>query len=115
MKFTSFSRCARVPSRNYSKLLSAIVQQPVSVGLNQPEDMLNYGGGVYDGDCTSEINHGMLLTGYGEEEGNPYWILRNSLGKSWGINGYIYLKRLLIDGEGKCGIHLVASVPQNLK
>jgi len=114
MKFTSFSRCSKVPSQNYSKLLSAIVQQPVSVAINQSPDMISYGGGVYDGKCTSDINHGMLLTGYGEDD-QPYWILRNSLGTTWGISGYIHIKRLLTDGDGKCGIQLAASVPQNLK
>lgn len=67
MKFTSFSRCARVPQGSYSKLLSAVVQQPVSVAMDQNPDMQFYKGGIYDQKCTSNLNHGMLLVGYGGE------------------------------------------------
>lgn len=65
MKFTGFSKCARIPSRSYSKLLSAIVQQPVSVALDMNPEMAFYKTGLYDGKCTSTLNHGMLLVGYG--------------------------------------------------
>ena len=65
MKFTSFQKCAKIPERSYSKLLSAIVQQPVSVAVDQNPDMQFYKGGIYDGKCTSNLNHGMLLVGYG--------------------------------------------------
>jgi hypothetical protein len=61
MKYTGISRCARVPSRSYSKLLSAIVQQPVSVAVDLNSDMALYKTGIYTGKCTSNINHGMLL------------------------------------------------------
>jgi KDEL-tailed cysteine endopeptidase len=65
MKYTGISRCARVPSRSYSKLLSAIVQQPVSVVIDLNSDIKDYKSGIYSGKCTSNINHGMLLVGYG--------------------------------------------------
>jgi C1A family cysteine protease len=78
--------------------------------------MKNYGGGVFTDDCTNELNHGMLLTGYGGG-GNvtAYWKLQNSFGKSWGTDGYFLLQRDIDqDGAGKCGVQLMASVPQNL-
>ena len=52
MKFTGFTQCARIPSGNYSKLISAVVQSPVSVALNFSPDMIAYKGGIYDGNCT---------------------------------------------------------------
>ena len=52
MKFTGFTQCARIPSGNYSKLVSAIVQSPVSIALNFSPDMIDYKGGIYDGNCT---------------------------------------------------------------
>lgn len=32
----------------------------------------------------------------------------------WGIKGYIHLLREEKDGEGKCGVQIWPSVPQNL-
>ncbi len=65
MRFTGIDRCARVPSGNYSKIISAIVQQPVSVALDFSHEMGLYSGGIFDGSCTTRLTHGMLLTGYG--------------------------------------------------
>lgn len=115
MKFTGFSKCARIPSRSYSKLLSAIVQQPVSVALDMNPEMAFYKSGLYDGKCTSSLNHGMLLVGYGGAQAEKYfWRVKNTLGASWGIDGFMELKRVESDGDGKCGIQIWPSVPQNL-
>lgn len=99
MKFTSITRCARVPSKSYSKLLSAIVQQPVSVALDQNPDMMFYNEGIYNGKCTSTLNHGMLLVGYGGKQAEDYfWRLKNTVGTSWGEGGFIRLPRVESDG-----------------
>lgn len=34
MKATSISKCADIPSGNYSKLQSAVIQQPASVAID---------------------------------------------------------------------------------
>ena len=105
MKFTSIGGCAHVPSNTYSKLLSAIVQQPVSVALDLSPDMREYAGGVFTGQCSTKLTHAMLLTGYGGDiEDNYYWKLKNTLGAEWGNKGYLMMKRYAKDGEGKCGI-----------
>jgi hypothetical protein len=42
------------------------VQQPVSVALASEKFML-YERGIFDGECTTDIDRGMLLVGYGVE------------------------------------------------
>jgi len=35
-----------------------------------------------------EINHAVVLCGYGADKGKPYWIMMNSWGADWGEKGY---------------------------
>jgi hypothetical protein len=94
MKYTTITRCARIPPKNYNKLLSAIVQQPVSVAIDFSPAMILYRGGLFNDNCTSNINHGMLLVGYGgKEEKDFYWRLKNTVGTTWGSGGFLNLKR----------------------
>lgn len=63
-KIVRVGKCAKVPSGVHDKLISAIVQQPVSVAVASEQFML-YDRGIYDGDCSHELDRGMLLVGYG--------------------------------------------------
>jgi cathepsin X len=47
------------------------------------------GPGVFKSDNQDDSDHCVSLVGWGEEEdGTPYWIMRNSFGEYWGDNGY---------------------------
>ncbi|OAY76262.1 Cysteine proteinase RD21a [Ananas comosus] len=96
-------------------LLCAVVKQPVSVGIDgSSRDFQLYTGGIYDGDCSSnpnDIDHAVLIVGYGSEGGRDYWIVKNSWGTSWGMKGYIYIRRNTKLLYGVCAINAMASYP----
>ncbi|XP_007942188.1 cathepsin O [Orycteropus afer afer] len=61
----------------------------------------DYLGGIIQHHCSSgEANHAVLITGFDKTGSTPYWIVRNSWGSSWGVDGYAYVKM----GANICGI-----------
>ena len=41
----------------------------------------------------NDLNHCVLIVGYGSENGTDYWIIKNSMGINFGIDGYAKIKR----------------------
>ncbi|KAG4956020.1 hypothetical protein JHK82_041728 [Glycine max] len=73
------------------------LKQPISAGIDGTSwDFQLYIGGIYDGDCSSDpddIDHAILVVGYGSEGDDDYWIVKNSWRTSWGMEGCIYLRK----------------------
>lgn len=57
------------------------------------------------------MDHAVLIVGYGSENGMDYWILKNSWGERWGMDGYMHLLRDHGNLKGLCGINMLASYP----
>ncbi|KAL4232038.1 hypothetical protein ACF0H5_009616 [Mactra antiquata] len=84
---------------------------PVAVGIDAKSiEFLFYHYGIYDNSwCSStKVNHGALIVGYGTEYGQDYWLLKNSWGPNWGMNGYVKMVR---NQGNRCGIASLASYP----
>lgn len=84
----------------------------IAIEADQREFQL-YSSGVFVGECGTNLDHGVLTVGYGTENGEDYYLVKNSWSSSWGENGYIKLGRgaQYNDGQGQCGILLQASYP----
>ncbi|MFS7999246.1 putative actinidain [Helianthus anomalus] len=50
--------------------------------------------GIFSGSCGSDLDHAMLVIGYGTESGIPYWLVKNSWGRDWAMDGYVKIGRL---------------------
>ncbi|KAK9117455.1 hypothetical protein Sjap_016402 [Stephania japonica] len=100
-----------VPANNDGALMKAVSHQPVSVAIEAGGLYFQfYSKGVFSGSCGTDLDHGVAIVGYGQtNEGDKYWIVKNSWGTDWGDGGYIKMKRN--DGEGLCGINKLASFP----
>ena len=119
---------------------------PVAIGFDANSQFMQfYHGGYYSGNCTftdgyeicmgdcgrasADLNHAVLVVGYGTEPGGTdfcpgkssgftknscdYWIVKNSWGAAWGEGGYFKLARLPPgDPENNvCGMAHDANMP----
>ncbi|KAL7738100.1 hypothetical protein ACLKA6_006447 [Drosophila palustris] len=69
-----------------------------------------YDGGIYeDEECNQdEVNHSVVVVGYGTENGRDYWIIKNSYSQNWGESGFMRLPR---NAGSFCGIASECSYP----
>ena len=65
---------------------------PLSVCLDA-SDWSSYRGGIMSS-CGNDLNHCVQVTGVNLDDG--YWIVRNSWGTEWGLDGFIYLSTVRI-------------------
>eukprot|EP01012_Entosiphon_sulcatum_P001334 TRINITY_DN102526_c0_g1_i1.p2 TRINITY_DN102526_c0_g1~~TRINITY_DN102526_c0_g1_i1.p2 ORF type:complete len:101 (+),score=18.69 TRINITY_DN102526_c0_g1_i1:23-325(+) len=84
---------------------------PIPVGFQVYSDFYNYHSGVYKHTKALsfnpfyEVNHAVLAVGWGvTEQGEKYWIVKNSWGASWGNQGYFWILR----GANECGIETLS-------
>ena len=106
--------CVDVPSGDQVSLRQAVSRQPVSIAIQADQFVFqHYSSGVItDEDCGTELDHAVLIVGYGREDGLDYWLVKNSWGTLWGDNGYVKILRTDdTDDIGVCGVAAQASYP----
>jgi C1A family cysteine protease len=104
-----------VPANSDEDMMAALAQQPVSVAIEADQQSFQlYKSGVFTGTCGTNLDHGVLVVGYGNLSGNDYYLVKNSWGTTWGDEGYIYLGRgpQYNSGAGQCGVLMQASYPR---
>lgn len=101
-------------------MMNALNVNPVSIAIEADTRSFQlYSGGVYTdyegcnknsgkgSDTLPNIDHAVVLVGYGTQNGQDYYILRNSWGESWGGSekGYMLIGRGAQYGTyGMCGV-----------
>lgn len=102
---TSFQNMVRIPSGNVLYLMDALLSVgPISVVIDAEGDFQLYESGVFESsECSkTELDHAVIAVGYGvTSKGKTYYIIKNSWGTDWGMDGYIYFSA---DIPNMCGI-----------
>ena len=86
---------------------------PIAVGVEDDDAFDNYDGGIFSSDTIyDETNHAVILVGWGIENGEDYFIGKNSVGTDWGEDGWfridVHSNRI---GEGAVYLDSTKKVP----
>jgi len=98
-----------VAAGSEASLLAGIDAQPVSVAIDASHNsfQLYKSGTYYEPACSaSRLDHGVLAIGYGSDAAGDYFLVKNSWGTGWGIQGFIQMSR---GKNNNCGIATQAS------
>jgi cathepsin L len=97
----------KLRNNDYEQLMNAIATiGPISINVDA-STWHSYSSGIFSKESCNQsdpdVNHVVVLVGYGEENGQKYWLVRNSWNAGWGEAGYIRLERNDNDNEN-CGM-----------
>lgn len=78
---------------------------PVITVMKAPDSFIYYSRGIYDdAKCSrrrNDVDHAIVIVGYGRENGQDYWLIKNSWGSTnWGEGGFGKYRR----GTNACSI-----------
>lgn len=95
-----------VTSGDMNALRLAIFKNgPISVAIDAAHKTFSfYSHGVFYepkcGNTMDDLDHAVLAVGYGDINGEPYWLIKNSWSNYWGNDGYI----LMSAKDNNCGV-----------
>jgi C1A family cysteine protease len=101
-----------VPTGDEGALAEAVARGPVMAAIDVTVSFQTYRSGVFEdplcSNLSGHLNHLVLVAGYGTENGVDYWIVQNTWGEDWGMQGFIYMAR---NRNNMCGIATNAGYP----
>ena len=103
----------QITANSSSALMASIQAAPTSIAIEADKMVFQmYKSGVLNSTkCGTNLDHGVLAVGYGSENGQDYYLVKNSWGASWGENGYLKIANNDPNGPGICGIQMAAVRP----
>jgi len=91
---------------------------PLVVGIEPAEDFMFYSEGIYKtavpskapapGQEWEQVDHAVLLVGWGVENGQKYWKVQNSWGPDWGEDGFFRISM----GTNEAGVESIPEVAE---
>jgi cathepsin L len=92
-------------------MMAALAKGPVSIAIEADKSVFQrYTGGVITSSrCGKKLDHGVLAVGYNNDgNGDAYFLVKNSWGASWGVDGYV---KISASSSNVCGILSSGSQP----
>lgn len=88
--------------------LALVAKGPLSI-LIDARGLSFYKSGIWAPKFCSktDTDHAVLIVGYGTQNGTDYWIIKNSWGVKWGMEGYFLMER----GKDMCAVTSGVTIP----
>ena len=112
-KYDPITSYESVTPDNSDDLETAVASGCVAVAVEADQFDFQFYSGVLTGNCGTELDHSLMVVGYGTDGTNEYWKAQNSWGSTWGENGYVLIcKDCDQNGDkGECGILEMPNYP----
>ncbi|KAH0485225.1 MAG: hypothetical protein KVP17_002923 [Porospora cf. gigantea B] len=102
-------RLQALPPDTQALMAALVTNGPITVAItagNIPFKL--YQGGILRNtatwSCEGPLDHAVTLIGFGEENGAPFWIIKNSWGTDWGEGGFMRMSTRSDAPYGMCNI-----------
>jgi len=106
------TKSTHVADKSAAALKAAVFAQPTCISVCAEDNQFMYytKGILNTKTCCTSLDHAVTAVGYGTENGQNYFIVRNSWNTNWGEQGYIRMSAD-VGGSGVCGMLLDSNFP----